>query len=158
MHELWVRGVKMQLALAGKRLLARHGTLEVTEPSFCAAAAGVGGDASGRPQILARMIRCKLAEVEQTVGCHGRSMDRRRSFALPEVPRRTQEMVPGMVAVAADHDKTQMGCGKEVDSEAHGWAEAAAVAHGLEGNGIAEDMKVEAEDMKVEAEEVEVDA
>lgn len=106
-------------------------TLAVTVQSFCEPAVAVDDDVYGRFQILARMIRCKLAEVGRTDGCLVLRRDNRRILA----------MVPDMVAVAAGQSKTQKEEGKGEADSVHDLAEGVVmvVAHGLEDNDTVED-------------------
>ena len=112
--------------------------------SFCEAAAVAEDGVSGRWQILARMIRYKLAVVQHTAGCLVPGTDKRRSFAVLPSLRHILAMALDMTTVAAAKDKIQKVEGKaEAGSDAvHGWAEGwEVVAHSLEDNGIVEDME-----------------
>lgn len=106
-------------------------TLAVTVQSFCEAAVAVDDDAYGHSQILARTIRCKLAEVGRIDGC----------LVLRRGNRRILAMVPDTVAVTAGQSKTQKEEGKGGADSVHGLAEGVVmvVAHDLEDNDTVED-------------------
>lgn len=130
--------------MAAKKLPEKLEALAATKQSFCEAAVAVDGDVSGRCQIPAHMIRCKLAVVGQTAGCLALGADSHRRLAVLRLLCYIPVIALYMMTVAGGRDKIQREGKRGAHSDdVHGWAEveeAEAVAHGLEDNGIVEDI------------------